>query len=176
MRPEKVQLLAAGEPAPPGSHVEAGRIDDVVYLGVLTRYVVTLDSGDRLVAVRQNLETAAADALESQGRPVRVAWRTRPGVRDQRRSLRPRRSNEAIAQHDESVAAQPRLALVAALALRWPRAGAARRAARASSNRAARYRRPHGADRRHADAAEHRARARASSTSSRGTATPSPTG
>jgi putative spermidine/putrescine transport system ATP-binding protein len=75
VRPEKVQLLAAGDAPPPDSHVEAGVITDVVYLGVVTRYVVTLDVGGQLVAVRQNLETAAADALESQGQRVQVAWR-----------------------------------------------------------------------------------------------------
>ena len=75
VRPEKVQLLAIGETPPPDSHVEGGVITDVVYLGVVTRYVVTLDVGGELVAVRQNLETAAADALESQGQRVQVVWR-----------------------------------------------------------------------------------------------------
>ena len=74
VRPEKVQLLAVGDAPPPDSHVEAGVITDVVYLGVVTRYVVTLDVGGQLVAVRQNLESAA-DALESQGQRVQVAWR-----------------------------------------------------------------------------------------------------
>jgi putative spermidine/putrescine transport system ATP-binding protein len=74
VRPEKVQLLAVGDPPPPDSHVEGGVITDVVYLGVVTRYVVTLDVGGQLVAVRQNLESAA-DALESQGQRVQVAWR-----------------------------------------------------------------------------------------------------
>ena len=46
-----------------------------MYLGVLTRYVVALDNGDKLVAARQNLETAAADALDATGQRVRVAWR-----------------------------------------------------------------------------------------------------
>jgi putative spermidine/putrescine transport system ATP-binding protein len=74
VRPEKVQLLAVGDAPPPDSHVEGGVITDVVYLGVLTRYVVTLDAGGQIVAVRQNLESAA-DALESQGQRVQVAWR-----------------------------------------------------------------------------------------------------
>ncbi len=75
VRPEKVQLLGLDDLPPPDSHVEGGVITDVVYLGVVTRYVVTLDVGGELVAVRQNLETAAADALESQGQRVQVAWR-----------------------------------------------------------------------------------------------------
>ena len=38
IRPEKIHLLADGEQAPEGSHVERGRIEDVVYLGMVTRY------------------------------------------------------------------------------------------------------------------------------------------
>ena len=75
VRPEKVHLLAPNELAPPESHAEDGAITDVVYLGVVTRYVVTLDGGGDLVAVKQNLETAAADAIETRGQRVRVAWR-----------------------------------------------------------------------------------------------------
>ena len=74
VRPEKIRLLEHDDPAPAGAHVEAGQIVEVTYLGVLTRYVVKLDSGDNLVAARQNLETAAADALELTGQRVRVAW------------------------------------------------------------------------------------------------------
>ena len=80
VRPEKVYLLLdEAEEAPPGAHVERGVVAEVVYLGVVTRYRVELDSGDQLVAVRQNLETAAAEALEARGRRARVAWRPRPG-------------------------------------------------------------------------------------------------
>jgi putative spermidine/putrescine transport system ATP-binding protein len=75
IRPEKIRLLADGEQAPPGSHVESGRIEDVVYLGMLTRYVIALAEGGTLTAVRQNMETAAAEALSARGRAVSVAWR-----------------------------------------------------------------------------------------------------
>jgi putative spermidine/putrescine transport system ATP-binding protein len=75
IRPEKIHLLADGEKAPEGSHVERGRIEEVVYLGMLTRYQVALEAGGTLTAVRQNLETAAAEALEARGRTVNVAWR-----------------------------------------------------------------------------------------------------
>jgi putative spermidine/putrescine transport system ATP-binding protein len=76
VRPEKVHLLLDDdEPAPAGAHVESGIVDEVVYLGVVTRYRVELDVGGQLVAVRQNLETAAAEAFEARGRRVRVAWR-----------------------------------------------------------------------------------------------------
>jgi putative spermidine/putrescine transport system ATP-binding protein len=75
IRPEKIHLLADGETAPEGSHVERGRIEEVIYLGMLTRYQVALEAGGTLTAVRQNLETAAAEALEARGRTVNVAWR-----------------------------------------------------------------------------------------------------
>ena len=75
VRPEKVRLLAEGETPAPGTHSERGRIEDVIYLGMVTRYVIALEAGGTLMAVRQNLETAAADAFEARGREVAVAWR-----------------------------------------------------------------------------------------------------
>jgi len=75
IRPEKVHLLEPGEQPPSGSHVERGRIEDVIYLGVVTRYVIALADGGTLTVVRQNLETAAAEALEAKGRDATVAWR-----------------------------------------------------------------------------------------------------
>ena len=76
VRPEKVHLLLdAAEDAPPGAHVENGVVAEVTYLGVVTRYRVELEGGGQLVAVRQNLETAAAEVLEARGRRARVAWR-----------------------------------------------------------------------------------------------------
>jgi putative spermidine/putrescine transport system ATP-binding protein len=74
VRPEKVRLLASGESPPPGSHAEQGRIDEVVYLGMLTRYVVALDAGGQLTAVRQNLDGYAADVAGDRGATVTVAW------------------------------------------------------------------------------------------------------
>jgi putative spermidine/putrescine transport system ATP-binding protein len=74
VRPEKVRLLADGESPPPGSHAEQGRIDEVVYLGMLTRYVVALDAGGQLTAVRQNLDGYAADVAGDRGTTVTVAW------------------------------------------------------------------------------------------------------
>ena len=53
----------------------SGRIRDVVYVGMFTRYIVELDSGGELTVVRQNLETSSQEALESRGRRVRLEWR-----------------------------------------------------------------------------------------------------
>src|SRR5437763_7670140 len=74
VRPEKIILLGDGQPPPPGSRVEAGRIRDVIYAGVLTRYVVDLDAGGELVVARQNAGSPAR-ARESRGDRARMAWR-----------------------------------------------------------------------------------------------------
>jgi putative spermidine/putrescine transport system ATP-binding protein len=69
VRPEKIHLREDGDG--PG---EPGRIRDVVYLGMVTRYIVELDAGGELVVVKQNLETSSQEALEARGRPVRLQW------------------------------------------------------------------------------------------------------
>ena len=68
-------MLDEGETAARGDTVEPGRIRDVVYVGMFTRYIVELDSGGELTVVRQNLETSSQEALESKGRRVRLEWR-----------------------------------------------------------------------------------------------------
>jgi putative spermidine/putrescine transport system ATP-binding protein len=70
VRPEKIQMHFDD----PGGG-ETGRIRDVVYVGMFTRYIVELDSGGELTVVRQNLETSSQEALESRGRRVRLEWR-----------------------------------------------------------------------------------------------------
>ena len=45
-------------PGAPDTHVEAGQVTDVIYVGVLTRYVVALDAGGELVLSRQNAAEA----------------------------------------------------------------------------------------------------------------------
>ena len=67
IRPEKIRMTEDGDGEP-------GRVRDVVYAGMVTRYVVELDSGGELVVVRQNLETSSQEALEAQGRRVRLSW------------------------------------------------------------------------------------------------------
>jgi putative spermidine/putrescine transport system ATP-binding protein len=68
-------MLVAGQAPTPGAHAESGRIQEVVYVGAFTRYVVDLDDGGRLSVVTQNLETSSAEALEARGRHVRLEWR-----------------------------------------------------------------------------------------------------
>jgi putative spermidine/putrescine transport system ATP-binding protein len=73
VRPEKIRLLADGDEPPPGAHVEAGVLRDVVYVGVFTRYVVALDDGGELVVARQN-EHAPDVTHAIGGSRVRIAW------------------------------------------------------------------------------------------------------
>jgi putative spermidine/putrescine transport system ATP-binding protein len=75
VRPEKIRILDEhGGPAA-GSETERGRVRDVVYAGMVTRYVVELDDGGVLTVVRQNLETSSAEVLEAKGRRVLLEWR-----------------------------------------------------------------------------------------------------
>jgi putative spermidine/putrescine transport system ATP-binding protein len=73
IRPEKVRILDEAESVN-GLRVEDGRIRDVSYVGMVTRFVVELDEGGELQVVRQNLEMSSQQALEQRGRRVRVGW------------------------------------------------------------------------------------------------------
>jgi putative spermidine/putrescine transport system ATP-binding protein len=75
VRPEKIRMTDAGASPARGAHAENGRIRDVVYAGMVTRYVVELDRGGELQVVRQNLETSSAEALDAKGQPVLLEWR-----------------------------------------------------------------------------------------------------
>jgi putative spermidine/putrescine transport system ATP-binding protein len=73
VRPEKIRMFTEDETPEPGMQVEPGSVEEVVYVGMSTRYLVRLDRGEHLVAVRQNMD-AAGDAASFQGRRVRLAW------------------------------------------------------------------------------------------------------
>ena len=75
VRPEKIRMTDAGAAPALGDHAETGKIRDVVYAGMVTRYVVELDGGGELQVVRQNLETSSAEALDAQGHAVLLEWR-----------------------------------------------------------------------------------------------------
>jgi putative spermidine/putrescine transport system ATP-binding protein len=74
VRPEKIQLLMAGEPIVPASHEEEGEVIETVYAGMVSRYVVRLAKGGQLLVVHPNLERPT-DETNLRGRKVRVAWR-----------------------------------------------------------------------------------------------------
>jgi putative spermidine/putrescine transport system ATP-binding protein len=74
VRPEKIRLLAAGDAPRAGATVEDGTIENVVYVGSITRFHVRLDAGGELTVVSQNLEEGSTEVLEQQGRRVRASW------------------------------------------------------------------------------------------------------
>ncbi len=66
VRPEKIAIAEQGVP---------GTVAEVIYAGPVTRYVVDLDAGARMVVVEQNQRTGTAKALsELRGKPVRLSW------------------------------------------------------------------------------------------------------
>jgi putative spermidine/putrescine transport system ATP-binding protein len=75
VRPEKIRISDESDPASPGFEARSGQVREVVYVGPVTRYVVDLDGGGELVAVKQNLETSSQDVLDARGRRVRLEWR-----------------------------------------------------------------------------------------------------
>jgi putative spermidine/putrescine transport system ATP-binding protein len=80
VRPEKISILDDdAAPTAPGTHSERGTIAEVVYVGMVTRYMVELDGGGQLVVVEQN-RRAPADATSERGRRVRLAWAEDQGV------------------------------------------------------------------------------------------------
>jgi putative spermidine/putrescine transport system ATP-binding protein len=71
IRPEKINMVD-DDGRPEG---EPGVVREVVYVGMVTRYIVDLDSGGELVVVRQNLETSSQQAVEDRGKRVRLQWK-----------------------------------------------------------------------------------------------------
>ena len=59
---------------PDGACTATGHVREVVYLGALTRYIVTLDVGGELVVMQQNLATSSMEALQVRGKAVRLVW------------------------------------------------------------------------------------------------------
>jgi putative spermidine/putrescine transport system ATP-binding protein len=74
IRPEKIQLLDSAA-TPNGLRTERGRVAEVAYAGMVTRYTVALEGGGELQLVRQNVEGTSVDAASEQGREVMVGWR-----------------------------------------------------------------------------------------------------
>jgi putative spermidine/putrescine transport system ATP-binding protein len=74
IRPEKIRIAAPDAAVDDGMYTATGRVHEVVYLGMHTRYQVALDSGGALTVVSQNLDSTSMDALAARGRPVRLIW------------------------------------------------------------------------------------------------------
>ncbi len=73
IRPEKIRLLEEGTAPQAGDCSTVGRIRDVVYLGMYTRYLVEIEGGALLAVVEQNRDEATG-VLGARGRSVRLAW------------------------------------------------------------------------------------------------------
>ena len=72
IRPEKLTVHARGASIPAGSQRAAGSLSEVVYAGPVTRYVVDLDAGPRMVALQQNGSGSAAEL--QRGAQVELTW------------------------------------------------------------------------------------------------------
>jgi putative spermidine/putrescine transport system ATP-binding protein len=75
IRPEKLRLLPEGGAARDGERTADGRIAEVVYAGPVTRFVIDLPAGARLIALRQNDSDSSAEVAGMRGTAVRLAWR-----------------------------------------------------------------------------------------------------
>ncbi|GGT52704.1 ABC transporter ATP-binding protein [Actinomadura citrea] len=79
VRPEKIHVHEDGgdrEAGGPdaGDRQALGTVAEVVYAGAVTRFVIDLESGDRVVALQQNLRTSSMDVLGRRGARVRISW------------------------------------------------------------------------------------------------------
>jgi putative spermidine/putrescine transport system ATP-binding protein len=79
IRPEKIKLLGETDDAS-GLQTERGKVIDVAYAGVITRYTVELGAGGQLQVVRQNMEGMSREVASERGREVLVGWRPEHAV------------------------------------------------------------------------------------------------
>jgi putative spermidine/putrescine transport system ATP-binding protein len=71
LRPERIRLVDAGRAPASGEVVADGRVRDVVYLGMHSRYLVELDAGSDLTVVIPNADLGRPI---TRGEPVRALW------------------------------------------------------------------------------------------------------
>lgn len=74
IRPEKIRLCSVGDSVGAESCAVRGKIVDVAYLGIMTRYLVELQNGTTMSVVEQNVDAASLDAKASKGREVQLVW------------------------------------------------------------------------------------------------------
>lgn len=84
IRPEKIRMVEPGTQVQNGWTALDGAVREVVYLGMLTRYIVAIEGGGELTVVRQNLDETSMDVLRARGKRVQLTWqRTFDRVLDQ---------------------------------------------------------------------------------------------
>ncbi|MEX2546975.1 MAG: ABC transporter ATP-binding protein [Chloroflexota bacterium] len=75
VRPEKIRMTEPDETPGADETSALGRILKVIYLGPETRYLVDLDAGAQLVVIQQNIATSSSEAIEHEGKEVRLTWK-----------------------------------------------------------------------------------------------------
>ena len=75
IRPEKIHLGAANENVDEDMFHADGKVRDVIYLGLYTRYLVELEGGGDLVVIEQNLRTTSMDVMKAKDQKVRLFWK-----------------------------------------------------------------------------------------------------
>ncbi len=73
VRPERITLTDKTAQPPPGV-TTPGVIEEIVYLGMVTRWIIRLDSGERVNVARQNQQRSAAGTTGHIGDPVQITW------------------------------------------------------------------------------------------------------
>lgn len=74
IRPEKIRMVEIGTPVQNGWTALEGTVREVVYLGMFTRYLVSIEGGGELTVVRQNLDETSMDVLGAEGKRVQLTW------------------------------------------------------------------------------------------------------
>ncbi len=75
IRPEKIQLGSIDKQVEADTFFADGKVRDVIYLGLYTRYLVELDGGGDLVVVEQNLNTTSMDVMKVKNQKIRLSWK-----------------------------------------------------------------------------------------------------
>jgi putative spermidine/putrescine transport system ATP-binding protein len=75
IRPEKIHLAGLDEKVDSDMFCSDGKVRDVIYLGLYTRYLVELDNGGDLVVIEQNLKTTSMDVMKIKNQTVRLFWK-----------------------------------------------------------------------------------------------------
>jgi putative spermidine/putrescine transport system ATP-binding protein len=74
VRPEKIRLCPPETPVAGDDCSLLGKVRDVVYLGMNTRYLVEVDGGADITVVQQNVEATSSSVQMAKGERVRLLW------------------------------------------------------------------------------------------------------
>ncbi|OGO33958.1 MAG: polyamine ABC transporter ATP-binding protein [Chloroflexi bacterium RBG_16_57_11] len=74
VRPEKIRIVPRDTLPTPDEYAVDACVRDVVYLGLYTRYMMSLDLGGELIVIQQNLNTTRSEALSVRDQPARLIW------------------------------------------------------------------------------------------------------